>query len=1258
VKILAIRGKNLASLYDEFELPLASGPIADAGVFSISGPTGAGKSTIVDALCLPLYGETPRFDEHGRGVKPGRPDQDPEALVDANDRRNLLSRGMGDGYAEVDFEGVDAKRYRARWMVRRARGKPDGRLQAVQMTLHDLDSGAPLCDGVEEVKKRVQALVGYSFAEFRRAVVLPQFEFRAFLDADTDTRARILERVTGTDVYARLSRKAHERARAEKDLLAALLLRAGEHAVLPPDERGAAEAAAAVRAAERDAARAARGDAEAEVRWHAEAARLATEVEASAAAVARAEAASSAADERRRTLAAVVAAEPLRAARDAAARTARDEQGAAARVGGAEAEVREAEGVRARAGEDRERAEAALRGCLAAAEALRPELDRARALDVRVAEASARAGDAAAALAAAERASSAAAAELAGVEEVLLTQEQRRSSAAAWLLAHDPERTLASDRERWKAALARHAEGERDLARAEAALAAAQRAFAAAAERSAALAASEAARAQAFVEVEARAAAAAAASSADDLAALAAASNAASAARDALATLGTIAGDARAAAAERALAAEVGAAASAMAERLRCEQQAGEVEVLRAEASLDSAREALARITAALDLQARRAELVPGDACPLCGATEHPYAAHAPAESARKAQADAVRQGEAALKALQRAAEARAGAAAAAAEQARSAAEAEARQARALADAEARYAKVRAALGPERVPPVAATAGEAIAALARDAAAALLAAQAAQAAALARKAEADRARGALDAARAEVDDLRAKLAAARLDLERAVHARDSAAERVRSLEALRDAAEAELEPALAFRPRWREEARRDAPALARACAAVAEAYASQEQAGAAAAEALSRLVPQREALRATAGEKARRAAEAAAVAGAARTAHAGLASERRGLLGGKQVADAERARDAAEAAARGALDAAAQRFAAADRRHAGAAAALGEASAAQDAARTAAARAGAALAAALLASGLDRARLDALLAHDAPWVARERAALAALDEALRDEVTRRAERQRRLEAHAAPGRPASTLVEARARAAAAAVAEEAAAEAHTALSVRLAEDDRARVALADLAAGLARQEAAVERWGALGELIGSHDGSELRVFAQGLALGALLRAANHHLAQLAPRYRLEPVPRRDLDLQVVDRDLGDEVRGVNGLSGGESFLVSLALALGLASLSTRQTQARTLFIDEGFGTLDRETLEQAMAAIDELASGDRTVGVISHVPELHERIGVKVRVERVSAGRSRLVLPEGTPPPAQDVDAPPTRKAS
>ena len=110
------------------------------------------------------------------------------------------------------------------------------------------------------------------------------------------------------------------------------------------------------------------------------------------------------------------------------------------------------------------------------------------------------------------------------------------------------------------------------------------------------------------------------------------------------------------------------------------------------------------------------------------------------------------------------------------------------------------------------------------------------------------------------------------------------------------------------------------------------------------------------------------------------------------------------------------------------------------------------------------------------------------------------------------------------------------------------------------------------------------------------------------------------------------MPRSDLELQVVDGDMGDEVRSVYSLSGGESFLVSLALALGLASLSSHATQVESLFIDEGFGTLDQETLDVAIASLDTLQSLGRKVGVISHVPTLVERIGTQVRASLRAAG--------------------------
>ena len=137
----------------------------------------------------------------------------------------------------------------------------------------------------------------------------------------------------------------------------------------------------------------------------------------------------------------------------------------------------------------------------------------------------------------------------------------------------------------------------------------------------------------------------------------------------------------------------------------------------------------------------------------------------------------------------------------------------------------------------------------------------------------------------------------------------------------------------------------------------------------------------------------------------------------------------------------------------------------------------------------------------------------------------------------------------------------------------------------------------------------------------------------------LLLEANAQLAELSPRYRLERVPGTDLALQVVDLDMGDEVRSVDSLSGGESFLVSLALALALSSLSSRQTQVESLFIDEGFGTLDPDSLDLALSSLDSLQAAGRQIGVISHVQTLVERIGVQVRVETLGGGESRVVLP-------------------
>jgi exonuclease SbcC len=130
--------------------------------------------------------------------------------------------------------------------------------------------------------------------------------------------------------------------------------------------------------------------------------------------------------------------------------------------------------------------------------------------------------------------------------------------------------------------------------------------------------------------------------------------------------------------------------------------------------------------------------------------------------------------------------------------------------------------------------------------------------------------------------------------------------------------------------------------------------------------------------------------------------------------------------------------------------------------------------------------------------------------------------------------------------------------------------------------------------------------------------------------------ANQHLLKINKRYRILKNPEQDLDLQIQDTYQADAVRPVTTLSGGESFLVSLALALGLSDLAGRQTQIGSLFIDEGFGTLDAETLDMAISSLENLQANGKMIGIISHVEALKERIPTQIQVIKMTGGASQL----------------------
>ena len=216
MKILAIRGKNIASLAEEFEINFEESPLAEAGLFAITGNTGAGKSTLFDIICLALFDKTPRLKDQ----KKEKLVEDGENALTTTDTRNLLRRGTVDGFAEIDFLGIDKKTYRSRWAVRRSHNKILGSLQAVSMSFLCLQSQKNLGNTKTEILAEIALKIGLNFDQFTRSVLLAQNDFSAFLKADEGERSELLETLTGTEIYSELSIKAHRKASEENLRLA------------------------------------------------------------------------------------------------------------------------------------------------------------------------------------------------------------------------------------------------------------------------------------------------------------------------------------------------------------------------------------------------------------------------------------------------------------------------------------------------------------------------------------------------------------------------------------------------------------------------------------------------------------------------------------------------------------------------------------------------------------------------------------------------------------------------------------------------------------------------------------------------------------------------------------------------------------------------------------------------------------------------------------------------------------------------------
>ncbi|MFK7739928.1 MAG: AAA family ATPase [Planctomycetota bacterium] len=1101
MRILAVRGENLASLARSFAIEFASGPLADVGLFAITGPVGAGKSTLLDAICLALYDRTPRLSGRG-GPLIGDEGQQQGDWLRASDPRTLLRRNAIEGFAETDFVGRDGVVYRSRWSVRRARRRADGRLQDQQLVLTRVRDDVVVAGGRRsEVLQAIKLRLGLEFEQFCRSVLLAQGQFHAFLYAKADERARLLETLTGAQLYRKLSRAAHQRRREHEARVALLRSSCDQLNVLPTARREELLTERQRLQREVEVCEIAETLASRYVTWH-EQARKHLEAEERAQQALR---------------------QALRADADAEER-------------------RKQQSRHERALQALPRLEM-MRERKATASKRRAEL---AACERAVSEAHARLQAAVAALAALLPPELVAAGEIAGgmhpLPPLLANWPAWQESVRRWV-------QLRSDGGAVK----------RELPKLQTRLEAArQQAMQLGAEGQGLAAAADKARQQLAAQ-QAAASAGEEQALVDRRRKLGAAQLETQQLADGLASLVR-----RTQAASEVQRQVVVASAKAEEQRQRSKRAVSQLAVT--ERALQAARAAAQRLRQRHDLRELRAQLVDGEECPLCGSGEHPAAGHDAALDSVVAAADA---------------------SVAVAERDDRVAQSDAATAAAECEAMVREQARLAELARQEL--------AAVASLQLDLAnaAGLAAGQWIELDAVIEKRQAAHARDAEELAVAE------KLTA------------DKRRARDRMVEQSSKAETALADWRRRFEAAGEEERKRQL--------ALQSAQTGLEQALAVRAELEQQLLP-------ALGESTLHESALHESAG-------GIESLRRWTSDGLEQLEQIGAAEAVRASACGEAErcvaaraAVADRFADAERDVATAEQAL-----------------------------LDVLKLQQVDVEDVEVAGRR--GLAALQaeahelqqlrqavDKRRTELTVRTDMRRQHEDHGA--RPSLDLDEARLAYRDAQKQHESVKKHQLDVLAELEVDDRMQKQRDELQPRLQAQERELGVWQSLDDLIGSSGGDAFARYAQGLTLELLLIEANRRLQDLARRYRLEKVVGEsggsghggDMDFVVVDLDMGGTRRSLNTLSGGETFLVSLALALALATLAAPTARVETLFLDEGFGTLDAHSLEIALGALDSLQATGCQVGIISHVDGIAERIGAVVEVRPEGSGQSRVLV--------------------
>lgn len=1241
MKILSIRIKNLASLEGITDIDFTQEPLSSAGIFAITGPTGAGKSTILDALCLALYGKTPRYlqaKESGIEIADVQ-----GSSISQGDVRGILRDGTGEGFAEVDFVGVDGQRYRATWRVRRARDKAEGSLQAFSINLKNINTNTDIPGKKTELQEEIERLVGLNFEQFTRSVLLAQGDFTAFLKANKDDKSALLEKLTGSHIYSEISKQIFANYSREKREQEDLNLQRQGIATLTAEEeedllrqKTTMEQSIAIQEKETEALTG-------EITWHAQNTTLQSNLNTAQASLQQATQAKQQAIEREQLLQQVDQVQATRTWVDNQQATNDQLANKTNALQQLQRALWELQQRKEGLGIQLQKANEDVTSKSQQLETAIPLLEEARALDIQITEKAEQVNKAAIELKEAEL-------RYQQLEQQLKDQHQEAGrlqtdieQLTQWKAGNTTRQPIAENQNLISSKLIDARKLLDALQFLLPKIDNTQIAIGQANQAKAELEAQSTIIALSRQELQTKHAAASEALVAISIAAI----------EKQKADIDTAIEDIVPAVAQWKILFHTQTELRNVKQTLDHHKSelntktallakaADHLAIAKTERDTSLRMLDKARLAAAENVEFLRSQLTADEECPVCGSTEHPYVT-------RHLQLDHVlQQLEAAHQQHEQAY--------ATALTTESGLQQNCQQLREYIHGQEQDVIVKEQSLTEYNHTWESCAIHAIAVAVPDEQKADWLAQQLQDARTKQKKLQQQIQS-YTTQKQELDTLRQKLndidrqlndnSNAIKDTARNLHIAEGQLTSYNkeqensntALAAIRQSLSAyftakdwfshwQNDPASfvqrinTFAEKWKATLMQLEETIQQHEVLVATIKAAQQQLRGLVAEvqkkqeAFKDLKDQQDSL--TQKSKAIFNGDAAA------SIELGLKQALSTAQQALEKIKTERDQLQTEITRTCTLQQQTEKDRTAFQQQA-----ISFAQKIQDWLTTFNSRNNLAI---------DTPKLLQLLAHSPEWIDTERAALRVIYDAITQAQSVLQERTTQLQQHEQQrisDRSADALNELLNTVKAALQQQT---KGKNEIGYRLQQDLDNKQKIGNLLAIIEAKSLIVENWAKLNEIIGSADGKKFRQVAQEYTLDVLLSYANVHLEILSRRYLLQRIP-NSLRLQVLDQDMGDEVRTVYSLSGGESFLVSLALALGLASLSSSRMQVESLFIDEGFGSLDPATLNIAMDALERLHNQGRKVGVISHIQEMTERIPVQIKVGKMNSGRSRVEI--------------------